>query len=307
MRLAADLHSLVPAAGAIEDLTDFGVNANTAKIDERAWLMWEHICQQLGTNPLRSAAEVSAFPQRQTFVLASLLLYAFVTGTPRDSSRQFIKPRSALAYPLAIIRIFGRWGIQLPGYKALVAEMNGMMRLYLRYHGPHSLAPRRAEPMRWQLVQKINSIPCDGRRTFGATAPTWCSSSDASASSSSAQPFALARSRATRQVRSCTSHVHPSFGASTASGLLPQRRNSCRACCPAAMDAASPHRAPSRTSGARSTAPSPSSSSSLPLPRTRALPFGTWSYGSLARTANILRSSQICVDSHSRMVSSTPC
>ena len=164
MRVAADMQQLVPAMEAIEDLTDFGVNSNTAKIDERAWIMREHVCRQFDANPLRTPADVRDFPQRQTFLLACLLLHAFVTGRPRDPTRQFVKPRSALPCPLAIIRIFGRWGVQLPGYKALVSEMNGMMRLYLRYHGPHSLSPRRAEPMHWRIVQRIHSIQTDGRR-----------------------------------------------------------------------------------------------------------------------------------------------
>lgn len=159
-----DVRQLAPSLDAIEDLTDFGVNANTAKIDDRAWTMWEHVCSTHGASPLRTPSDVREFPQRQSFLLACLLLYAFVTCVPKDATRQFVKPRSALAYPLAIIRIFGRWGVALPGYKSLVAELNGMMRLYIRYHGPHSLAPRRAEPMQWGLIQRMNGLPRDGRR-----------------------------------------------------------------------------------------------------------------------------------------------
>ncbi|EOD33512.1 hypothetical protein EMIHUDRAFT_229660 [Emiliania huxleyi CCMP1516] len=70
-------------------------------------------------------------------------------------------PRSALAYPLAIVRVFGRWGVKMPSYKALVAELNGLMRLYLMY--PYSLMPKRAEPMRWGMVIKMDRLPLDGR------------------------------------------------------------------------------------------------------------------------------------------------
>lgn len=70
-----------------------------------------------------------------------------------------IKPRSALVFPLAIIRVFGRWGIFLLGYyEALVAAMNGCMRLYLLYHGPYSLAPKRAKPMKFSMMRAICSL-----------------------------------------------------------------------------------------------------------------------------------------------------
>ena len=74
---------------------------------------------------------------------------------PRTRDAQFIKPRSALAYPLAICRIFKRWGVQMPGYRALAAAFAGLMRSYLAHHGPGSLAPRRAEPMKFSMMRDI--------------------------------------------------------------------------------------------------------------------------------------------------------
>ena len=167
MQLATSLEAITKTLIAVEETTDFGVNANTAKMDERAWAMWEVVCERLGTSPLRTHSDVRDYPQRNTHLLAVLLLHAFTTCTPRDPHRAFVKPRSALAYPLAIIRIFARWGIKMPSYKALVAEVNGLMRLYLAYHGPHSLAPRRAEPMSWATVEKINAIPLNGHKIGG--------------------------------------------------------------------------------------------------------------------------------------------
>ena len=87
------------------------------------------------------------------------MMHAFSVGKPRDRSRAFIKPRSALAYPLAIVRVFARWGILMPSYKMLKAELNGLLRLYVEYHGPLSLAPRRAEPMKFQMVKHLNRLP----------------------------------------------------------------------------------------------------------------------------------------------------
>ena len=155
MALRADVADLTAAGAIIEQFADFGINANTAQKDNSAWRFWEEVCEAQGTSPLRTTADVRDFLERQAHLLAVLLMYAFAVCTPRDKSRSFVKPRSALAYPLAIIRIFGRWGICMLGYKALVAAMNGLMRMYLANHGPHSLAPRRAEPMKFDMMRAI--------------------------------------------------------------------------------------------------------------------------------------------------------
>ncbi|KAL3922090.1 MAG: hypothetical protein SGPRY_004684 [Prymnesium sp.] len=83
---------------------------------------------------------------------------AFSTCVPRAKDHAFIKPRSAEAYPLAIIRIFGRWGVTLSTRKALKATLHHLSRLYMERHGPHSLAPRRAEPMKYAMVHVMLEI-----------------------------------------------------------------------------------------------------------------------------------------------------
>ena len=158
MQLRADIVSVMGVGAAIDEVIEFGVNANTNTKDERAWSFWEHVCEQQGTSPLRTAQDVRDYPERQSFLLAALLMYAFAVCKPTDKTRAFVKPRSALAYPLAIVRIFGRWGIVMPGYKAVVAALNGLMRAYLLYHGPYSLAPKRAEPMKFSMVRDMNQI-----------------------------------------------------------------------------------------------------------------------------------------------------
>ena len=158
MALRADMLNVIAVGAAIDEAIDFGVNASTAQKDERAWLFWEHVCEQQGTSPLRTAQDVRDYPERQAHLLAALLMYAFAVCKPTDRDRAFIKPRSALAYPLAIARIFGRWGIVMPGYKMVAAAMNGLMRAYLIYHGPYSLAPKRAEPMKFSMVRAMYDI-----------------------------------------------------------------------------------------------------------------------------------------------------
>ena len=152
MALSLDLQTIANTTELVEDFTSYGTNINTARKDDRAWERWEEVCRRFDTSSVRTSKDVRDNPERNTHLMTCLLLHAFAMGKPRDRTRQFIKPRSALAYPLAIRRIFRRWGIEMPGYKALVAQMQGLCRLYVTYHGPHSLAPRRAEPMRFATM-----------------------------------------------------------------------------------------------------------------------------------------------------------
>ena len=163
MALRGNLADLVAVTTAVEGYVTYGTNANTAKKDERAWQMWVVVCKQQGTSPLRTAADARDRPERNAHLLAALLMHAFSVCKPRHPQQLFIKPRSALAYPLAIVRIFARWGVVMPSYKSLVAALNGLLRAYVVYHGPQSLAPRRAEPMKFSMVRDINGIPPGAR------------------------------------------------------------------------------------------------------------------------------------------------
>lgn len=142
---------------------DYGINTNTAQIDNRAWEMWEMVCEAHGTSPYRSARETQAHPDRNAHLLAALLMHAFAICRPKTVGARFIKPRSAMAYPLAIMRVFGRWGVTMPPYKLLQGAMAHLSRLYLAHHGPHSLAPRRAEPMKFSMVCNMHAIPNGAR------------------------------------------------------------------------------------------------------------------------------------------------
>ena len=156
-------HALLSTADAVEAYLEFGVNHSTAKKDERAWEMWEVVCGTLGTSPMRTAQDVRDRPERNAHLLAVLMFHAVSVCKPRVAGRRWIKPNSALAYPLAIIRIFSRWSIPMPGYKMLKAAAAGLARDYVRYHGPHSLSPVRAEPMKFAMVRAMCAIPTDNR------------------------------------------------------------------------------------------------------------------------------------------------
>ena len=168
MAFRADLGNLWAIAEAAEETISHGINHNTAKMDERAWEFWEHICKSHGTSPMRSEQDVRDYPARNAHLLAALLMYAFTVCKPKSKDRNFIKPSSALAYPLAIIRIFGRWGVFMPGFKHVSKALDGLRRLYLSHHGPHSLAPKRAENMKFSMVSSLQRIPTDGSLRIGS-------------------------------------------------------------------------------------------------------------------------------------------
>ena len=158
MQFGLETSSLLALTTAMQDSVTYGVNANTATTDERAWDLWEHICREHDTSPLRTTREAREHPERNSHLLAVLLLHAFSIGKPKSKARSFIKPSSALAYPLAIVRVFGRWGITMASYKLLKAHVAGLCELYREYHGPMTLAPTRAEPMKFSMVRTMNNI-----------------------------------------------------------------------------------------------------------------------------------------------------
>ena len=47
----------------------------------------------------------------------------------------------------------------MPSYKVLKAAVAGLARAYLSYYGPMSLAPKRAEPMKFSMVREVYAIP----------------------------------------------------------------------------------------------------------------------------------------------------
>lgn len=159
MAFSAPASTLLHMADALAESTLSGINPSTAAADDRSWQLWITVCEAHGTSPLRTAADARDFPQRNAHLLAALMLHAFVACRPRAPNAEYIKPRSALAYPLAIIRIHARWGISLPSHKALKASLHHLSRLYLSIHGALSLAPRRAEPMRFNMVIAMNQLP----------------------------------------------------------------------------------------------------------------------------------------------------
>ena len=158
MQFHASPDTLNTAAAVVDNVVCYGVNPATAAKDDRAWDMWLRVCTYFKTAPIRSLADVKKYPERITFLLTALMMYVRMYCRPRNNDREFIKPKSCLAYPLAIIRIYKRWGITLPGIKPLLACLQGMCRAYIVRHGSNSLTPHKAEPMKFCMARAIFDI-----------------------------------------------------------------------------------------------------------------------------------------------------
>lgn len=73
----------------------YGVNANTAQMDSRAWIMWEAVCETHGNSPCRSSRNARECQERNTHLLAALMMHALALCPPKANSYRFIEPRSA--------------------------------------------------------------------------------------------------------------------------------------------------------------------------------------------------------------------
>jgi len=142
----------------MEDAVAHGIPPGTAQKDDLAWALWEVVCDAHCTSPFRTAKDAREAPERNAHLLAVLTLVAFSVAKPKSKSRLFIKPSSALAYPLAVIRIFGRWGVAMPSYKFLKAHVQTLVQVFQEYHGPLSLSPTRVEPMKFAMVRRIDLL-----------------------------------------------------------------------------------------------------------------------------------------------------
>ena len=74
MRFAADTSHVLAVSEAITEATLEGINPNTLKMDDRAWSMWELVCEQHGTSAYRTEKDVRDHPLRNAHLLAALLL-----------------------------------------------------------------------------------------------------------------------------------------------------------------------------------------------------------------------------------------
>jgi len=144
---------------AADDLAEYGVNYNTNTKDAHAFDQWIIFCEMMDTEPLRTARMARDDPEREQHLLSLFALWVYPRMKPRSRDARWAKPASALAYPLAIIRIFGRWGVHLPKITGVRAHMAGLMRVAVVVFGSGFLVPQRKEPLTLDMIEQIRYIP----------------------------------------------------------------------------------------------------------------------------------------------------
>ena len=141
-----------------DDLAAYGAAYGTKKKDDLAWRHWDTFAESLGFDPLLTAQQVRDYPEHVSTLLATFLLYIYPKMKGKNG-REWAKPRSAFSYVLAIIRIFRRWKVELPPARHVKSELNGLLRAFVVVHGKAALQPRRQEPMKFEMLSRLCSIP----------------------------------------------------------------------------------------------------------------------------------------------------
>ena len=157
-----DLERLTHLLADASDLVEDGVAPGTRDKDALAYDYWVRFAEHVGFAPDISASDAAEAPELVTKLLAAFLMYVYPRIRGRGG-RQWAKPRSAMAYPLAIVRLFGRMKVPMPTAKVLKAELQGLTRRYVARYGKAVLAPRRQQPMLFSMVQRVCELR-DGRR-----------------------------------------------------------------------------------------------------------------------------------------------
>lgn len=139
------------------DLSDYGSSYNTRAIDETAWMHWSSFAEYIDLDPVFSPEQVRDHPAQIGTILATFLLWVYPKMKGKQG-RAWAKPRSAMAYVLAIIRIFRGWKLILPPAKVVKNELHGLLRSFVNVYGVHALMPRRREPMKYVMIRAMQDV-----------------------------------------------------------------------------------------------------------------------------------------------------
>ena len=151
--------------------------ARTENKDTSNWKAWREYCTQAGASPFRRT--VDPLPdrvgyKRELVLLIGALHYFMKTRKPLRSADRAIQPQSAMNILLGVNRVLRRNFMSLIPLSGLKLALRGMMREFVRIHGPKSLIPTRREPFTNGLIDAMCTTP-DGVTLSGMGAVTWTS------------------------------------------------------------------------------------------------------------------------------------
>lgn len=136
----------------VHSTPDLAVPRTTAAKDRSAWRKWVAFCRLLGTPEWRDCPDAHDGldhngRRRECFIQAAFLLWAYRTMVPRNRSSRLPKPASARACLDAVRRVHRQNDINMCPAPSIGRLVTGLLKEYIRVHGPECLTPSRREPL----------------------------------------------------------------------------------------------------------------------------------------------------------------
>ena len=148
--------SFAEVLDASDTMVEFGAATTTLNKDDGAWAKWSDFCSIWGWSPIITIEEATQQPQIVARKLGTFMLWVYPQLKGRQQAQA--KARSALAYPLAVMRIFNRRKVPMPKAKVLKGELDALLRMHKQVHGVVANGPQRKHPLlpaQWQAVEDL--------------------------------------------------------------------------------------------------------------------------------------------------------
>ena len=159
----------------IGELIEEATPLNTLIKDATAWRRWEALCASFGTPAWRPSAETLSHDEvrRERFLFSAYTVKEYRVNIKPKRGAPNPKPTSAMNNALAVKRVLKRGGVSTVATPELTVILKGMLRQYIRLHGPESLLPKRAEPLTNADTEAILRLGRDGPVTINGRTLNW--------------------------------------------------------------------------------------------------------------------------------------
>jgi len=138
---------------------------STSKTNAVQWRFWEQFCDLMGTEALRtdrasnSGVNEAGF-NREVTLLCCFFVWRYQNMMPRSRSAPAPKPQSAMNAVLAVRRVHrDAHDIEMVSTRSLGRVLKGLLRTFVREHGPDALLPQRKEPMTREILSALLALP----------------------------------------------------------------------------------------------------------------------------------------------------
>ena len=159
------------------ELLEESAPINTLVKDATAWKRWEVLCADFGTPAWRPSAESLSSDEvrRERFLFNAYNVKQYRVDCKPKRGNKFPKPSSALNNTLAVKRVLKRGGVTTVATPELTTLLKGMLRQYVRLHGPEALLPHRAEPFTNDDCMAVLQLTHVNGKELNWEHPFWCS------------------------------------------------------------------------------------------------------------------------------------